>query len=207
MKKLWLVSALSLGLFLLAGCNTPSNQVTINSSDDMISMYNDTNAITCYLDYSDGEEQWTSTMYIKDGMISQETKSTVDWQDATMYTVARDGKMYVWGNLYGEWVWMSVTYDVDINEELAWFDEIDEESTTVKCAKGVKSDSVFDLPNDIEFTSMDDLLTIWDEYIEDEEIENIEGSEEQPVEENNEEVVDEENAEWNVEENIEETAE
>jgi hypothetical protein len=55
---------------------------------------------------------------------------------------------------------MSVSYDVDINEELAGFDEIDEESTTVKCAKGVKSDSVFDLPNDIEFTSMDDLLTI-----------------------------------------------
>ncbi|MBQ2600665.1 hypothetical protein II582_04960 [bacterium] len=46
-----------MGLFLLAGCNTPTNQVTINSSDDMISMYNDTNAITCYLNYSDGEEQ------------------------------------------------------------------------------------------------------------------------------------------------------
>jgi hypothetical protein len=54
---------------------------------------------------------------------------------------------------------------------------------------------------------MDDLLTIWDEYIEDEGIENIAGSVEQPVEENNEEVVDEENAEWNAEENVEETAE
>ena len=191
MKKLWLVSALSLGLVLLAGC-TPATQnaVEITSSEDMITMYNDTNAITCYLNYSDGKEEWTSTMYIKDGMISQETKSTVDWQDATMYTVARDGKMYVWGNLYGEWVWMSVTYDIDVNEELAGFDEVDE-NTTVKCTKGVKSDSVFDLPNDIEFTSMDDLLTIWDEYIEDEEIENIEVNEEQPTEENVEEVVEE----------------
>ena len=191
MKKLWLVSALSLGLVLLAGC-TPATQnaVEITSSEDMITMYNDTNAITCYLNYSDGEEQWTSTMYIKDGMISQETKSTVDWQDATMYTVARDGKMYVWGNVYGEWVWMSVTYDIDVNEELAGFDEVDE-NTTVKCAKGVKSDDVFNLPNDIEFTSMDDLLTIWDEYIEDEEIENIEVNEEQPTEENVEEVVEE----------------
>lgn len=198
MKKLWLISALSLGLFLLAGC-TPATQnaVEITSSEDMISMYNDTNAITCYLNYSDGEEEWTSTMYIKDGMISQETKSTVDWQDATMYTVARDWKMYVWGNVYGEWVWMSVTYDMNINEELAGFDEVDE-NTTVKCAKWVKSDSVFDLPKDVEFTSMDDLLTIWDEYIEDEEIENIEEVEEQPVEENNEEVV---------EENVEESAE
>lgn len=197
MKKLWLVSALSLGLFLLAGCNTPTNQVTINSSDDMISMYNDTNAITCYLDYSDGEEQWTSTMYIKDGMISQETKSTVDWQDATMYTVAKDGKMYVWGNVYWEGVWMSVTYDMDINEELQWFDDVDE-NTTVKCSKGVKSDSVFDLPTNIEFTSMDDLLNYGDDTYYEDEVNEVEGE----VEENAEEVVEEV-----VEEVIEEAAE
>ena len=37
------------------------------------------------------------------------------------------------------------------------FDDVDE-NTTVKCSKGVKSDSVFELPTNIEFTSMDDLL-------------------------------------------------
>ena len=174
MKKLWLVSALSLGLVLLAGCNTPTSQVTINSSDDMISMYEDAYAITCNLAYSDWVEEWTSVMYIKDGMISQETKSTSDWEEVTMYTVAKDGKMYVWGNVYGEWVWMSVTYDMDINEELQWFDDVDE-NTTVKCSKGVKSDSVFELPTNIEFTSMDDLLNYWDDtyYEVEENVEDI----------------------------------
>lgn len=186
MKKLWLVSALSLGLVLLAGCNTPSNQVTINSSNDMISMYEDTHAITCNLAYSDWVEEWTSVMYIKDGMISQETKSTSDWEEVTMYTVAKDGKMYVWGNVYGEWVWMSVTYDMDINEELQWFDDVDE-NTTVKCSKGVKSDSVFDLPNDIEFTSMDDLLNYGDDTYYEDEVNEVEGE----VEENAEDVVEE----------------
>lgn len=185
MKKLWLVSALSLGLVLLAGCNTPSNQVTINSSNDMISMYEDTHAITCNLAYSDWVEEWTSVMYIKDGMISQETKSTSDWEEVTMYTVAKDGKMYVWGNVYWEGVGMSVTYDMDINEELQWFDEVDE-NTTVKCSKGVKSDSVFELPTNIEFTSMDDLLNYWDDtyYEVEEDVEDI-------AEEINEEVTEE----------------
>jgi hypothetical protein len=189
MKKLWLVSALSLGLVLLAGCNTPTSQVTINSSDDMISMYEDAHAITCNLAYSDWVEEWTSVMYIKDGMISQETKSTSDWEEVTMYTVAKDGKMYVWGNVYGEWGWMSVTYDMDINEELQWFDDVDE-NTTVKCSKGVKSDSVFELPTNIEFTSMDDLLNYWDDtYYEVEE--NVEDIAEEINEEVTEEVTEE----------------
>ena len=161
MKKLWLVSALSLGLLLLAGCNTVTTQsggVSIDSSDDMISMYNASKAITCNLSYDSEEEQWTSVMYIKDWMISQVTNSTMDWEDVTLYTLARDGKMYVWGNVYGEGVGMSASYEMDIEEELKWFDEV-EEDTKVSCAKWVKDDSVFNLPTDVEFTSMDEWLS------------------------------------------------
>lgn len=167
MKKLWLVSALSLGLILLAWCNPTATQapVEIDSSDDMISMYNEWNAMTCNLTYNSADEQWTSIMYIKDGMISQETESTIDGENVTMYTLARDGKMYVWWNVYGEGVWMSATYEIDIEEELQWFDEVDE-NTKVSCAKGVEDDSVFNLPTNIEFTSMDE----WLNYAGDEEI-------------------------------------
>ena len=60
---------------------------------------------------------------------------------------------------------MSATYEINIEEELQWFDEVDE-NTKVSCAKGIKDDSVFNLPTNIEFTSMDE----WLNYAGDEEI-------------------------------------
>ena len=194
MKKLWLVSALSLGLLLLAGCNTVTTQgggVSIDSSDDMISMYNASKAITCNLSYDSEEEQWTSVMYIKDWMISQVTNSTMDWEDVTLYTLARDGKMYVWGNVYGEGVWMSASYEMDIEEELKWFDEV-EEDTKVSCAKWVKDDSVFNLPTDVDFTSMDEWLSydVDEDYSMPQQVEEGDEVVAEGVEENNEVVAE-----------------
>ena len=184
MKKLWLVSALSLGLLLLAGCNTVTTQgggVSIDSSDDMISMYNASKAITCNLSYDSEEEQWTSVMYIKDWMISQVTNSTMDWEDVTLYTLARDGKMYVWGNVYGEGVWMSASYEMDI-----------EEDTKVSCAKWVKDDSVFNLPTDVDFTSMDEWLSydVDEDYSMPQQVEEGDEVVAEGVEENNEVVAE-----------------
>jgi len=195
MKKLWLVSALSLGLVLLAGCNntTPAqNLVEVTSAEDMMSMYNESKSITCNMDYSNGEE--TSTIYIKDDMISQEIISNVEWEEGTLYRIARDGKMYIWGSVYGENVWISTSYEVDMEEELWWFDEMDD-SIKVSCAKWVKNNSVFDLPTDVEFTSMDDLYDYVDDYVDEYDYEYLD-------EENNE--VEENNEEWNaeVEENV-----
>ena len=201
MKKLWLISALSLGLVLLAGCNTPSSQVTINSSADMIALYNESKAMTCTMSYSVDNESGTSTIYIKDSMIRQDTASNVDWEEITVYTLARDGKTYAWGNLYGENVWMYITYDMDVEEELTAFDELDS-ATKITCAAWVKDDSVFELPTDIEFTSMDDLywgLTDYyyeeydETYNEEEEISEVEETNE--AEETNDEV-EETNESW-----------
>jgi len=164
MKKLWLVSALSLGLVLLAGCNNTAptqTLVEVSSAEDMMSMYNESKSITCNMDYADGEE--TSTIYIKDDMISQEIISNIEWEEGTLYRIARDGKMYIWGSVYGENVWISTSYEVDMEEELWWFDEMDSD-IKVTCAKWVKNNSVFDLPTDVEFTSMDDLYDYIDEY-------------------------------------------
>lgn len=158
MKKLWLISALSLGLVVLSWCNNVNqHSVEVKSSDDMVSMYSESNALTCNLSYSEWEGEGTSVMYIKDGMISQVTKSNDNGEDMVMYTLAKDGKMYVWWNVYGEWVWMSASYDVNLEEEFKWFDEVAED-TKVSCAKWVKDNSVFDLPKDVEFTSMDEWL-------------------------------------------------
>ena len=191
MKKLWLVSILSFGLILLAGCNTwkptegagdswikqeSSNTSIVNSessnfeifstynesdkisnSNEMISIYNESNEMTCNLVYNAENEEWISVMYVKDWMISQKTESTFEWEKMIMYTLAKDNKIYVWWNVYGEWIWMSASYEINMEDELKWFDEV-EDSTKVYCIKWVKDDSVFNLPTDIEFTSVDDWL-------------------------------------------------
>lgn len=207
MKKLWLVSALSLGLILLAGC-TPAtqNSVEITSSKDMISMYNESKALTCNLTYESENEQWTSVMYIKDGMISQETTTNLEWEEATMYTLAKDGRMYVWGNVYGEGVWMSASYELDLEEELWWYDEISED-TKVTCVKWVKNNSVFDLPTDVEFTSMDEWLDYdEDAYYDYEDEEYSDLVDDEGNDEGNEAVEEEVVGETD-EENVEEVAE
>jgi len=201
MKKLWLVSALSLGLVLLAGCNTTTTQtpVTITSSEDMISFYNEAKDVTCVLNYDSWEEQGVSTIYIKDWMIKQDTKSTVGEDSLSMYTLARDNQMYVWWDIYWEGVWFYASYDLNVEEELSAFDEMDE-YTKISCTKGVKDDSVFTLPSDIEFTSMDEWLdTEYDEGLWEYENETYE---EYVEEENNEEVVEENVEEENVAEEV-----
>ena len=124
-------------------------------------------------------------------MISQVTNSTMDWEDVTLYTLARDGKMYVWGNVYGEGVWMSASYEMDIEEELKWFDEV-EEDTKVSCAKWVKDDSVFNLPTDVDFTSMDEWLSydVDEDYSMPQQVEEGDEVVAEGVEENNEVVAE-----------------
>ncbi len=199
MKKLWLVSVLSLGLILLAGCK-PATPVDITNSNDLISVYNQSKAMTCNTSYETETEQGSSVMYIKNGMISQVSTSTIEWETANMYVLARDGKMYVWGSLYGEWAGVSMAYDMDIEQELSTFDDLDD-AGNMSCVNGVQSNSVFDIPSNIEFTSMDERLG--DGQMEElEEIENIEfvADDENNMIENVEENVD---SNVEIEENVE----
>ena len=171
MKKLWLISVLSLGLVLLAGCgNNASKGQVVSNGNDMLSIYQNDNAMTCTLEYVTEEEQWTSVMYIKDGMIYEIDESTIDGEEVNRHTLARDGKVYVRGNRYWDWVWMSITQEVNVEEELLAFEEI-EENTEISCVPWVKNDSLFEIPNDIDFTSMDDFMNFdegyWEEYLED----------------------------------------
>ena len=198
MKKLWLVSALSLGLVLLAGCTT-SKPVTITSSEDMMAIYNVSKAMTCTLDATSEEQTATSTMYFKDWMISQISKIVSEWVEYNDHALARDGKMYGWWDSYGDG-WMYMDYDIDVEEEIWEFGE-QEDWTVLKCSNWVKDNSVFNVPSDIEFTSLNDLF--WgDEYYE----EYSDEYNEEYTEENVGEVV-EENVEEVVEENVEEVVE
>lgn len=161
MKKLWLFSVLSVGLILLSGCSlkwTPSQTAW---SDDVMWVYKEAWEMTCLMTYKSDLEEWTSTIYVKDGMIKQETSATIDGEDYSISTLARDGKMYMWWDMYGEEAGFSMTYNINIEEELGSFEDLDE-NTTISCTKWVKKNSVFDLPKNIEFSSMDDLGDLMD---------------------------------------------
>lgn len=160
MKKLWLISALSLGLLFVSGCTLGTQQSEWSS--DVMWVYKEAWEMTCVMTYNSELEQWTSTIYVKDGMIKQETTATVDGETYTVYTLGRDGKMYMWWDMYGEMAGFSMTYDIDVEEELGSFEDMDED-TTISCTKWVKKNSVFDLPKDIEFSSMDDLAGLYDD--------------------------------------------
>lgn len=201
MKKLWLISALSLGLVLLAWCTT-SKPVKITSSEDMISLYNESKAMTCTLEASAEWETATSTMYFKDWMISQVSKVISEWIEYNDHALARDGKMYGWWDSYGD-AWMYMEYDINIEDELEGFGEL-EEWTSLTCVKWVANNSVFDIPSDVEFTSLNDLFGNVDDYdVEYDEEYNEEINEENVEEEN----VEENNVEEVVEEQPEETVE
>lgn len=198
MKKLWLISVLSLGLVMLAGCST-NKPVTITNSDDMFAIYNESKAMTCTLTTSD-EEQWDAVfvIYFKDGALSQSSKiTTLDWEVYNDYAVAKDGVTYWWGDSYGE-NGFSLTEDVSVDDMIREFWDV-EDWSTVTCVKWIKDNSVFDIPSNVEFISADDLF--WDidyyddvDYLDDEydEYYNIE-------EETNEEVEEEVNEEWELE--------
>ena len=159
MKKLWLFSVLSLGLVFVAGCTLGTQQSEWSS--DVMWVYKEAWEMTCVMTYNSELEQWTSTIYVKDGMIKQDTTATVDGEEYSISTLARDGKMYMWWDMYGEMAGFSMTYDIDVEEELGSFEDMDE-NTTISCTKWVKKNSVFDLPKDIEFSSMDDLWDLYD---------------------------------------------
>lgn len=206
MKKLWLISVLALGLVFVAGCTT-----TQKGSSDVMAVYNEAKEMTCTLTYTSDVEEWTSIIYVKDGMIKQDTKATLDGEEYAIYTLARDDKMYMWGDIYGEDAGFVVDYDLDVEEELWAFDEM-EDGTTISCVKWVKKDSVFDLPSNISFGSTDNLLDLGEEDLLDlseevaeETIEEAEEVVEEAAEEATEEV--EEVAEEVVEEVSEEAAE
>lgn len=198
MKKLWLFSVLSLGLIFVAGCTVGTQQNAW--SDDVMWVYEAWDwEMTCVLTYTSELEEGTSTIYVKGKMMKQETTATIEWEEYNISTLARDGKMYMWWDMYGEMAGFSMTYEINVAEELSSFQNLDD-GTTINCTKGVKKSSVFDLPKDINFESMDSLNSLIDLDVEwDDEINLLDETEE---------VVDEiaEEAE-NVEEVVEETAE
>ena len=197
MKKLWLVSALSLGAVLLAGCVNTSKPVTITSSEDMINLYNESKAMTCTLEATAEWESATSTMYFKDWMISQTSKVVSEWIEYNDHALARDGMMYGWWDSYGD-AGMYMEYEINVEEELGWFGEL-EDWTTLTCVKWVKDNSVFDLPSNIEFTSLNDLFwseESYEDYGDEYNDEYAEEYNEENIEENNEELVVEDN--WEV---------
>ena len=196
MKKLWLISALSLGLVVLAWCTT-SKPVTITSSDDMANLYNESKEMTCTLSFADEEWSATYTMYFKDWMISQLSKEvTADWEEYNDYALARDGMMYGWWDSYWDG-WMYLEYEMDIADEF-WelYDSLGD-TETLTCVKWVKDESVFEKPANIEFSSLNDLFWgIEEEYYDEEDNgeyveENSEVEMDNEVAEENNEVVDE----------------
>ena len=206
MKKLWLISALSLGLVFVAGCTLGTQQTEWSS--DVMWVYKQAWEMTCIMTYNSELEEGTSTIYVKDDMIKQDTTATVDGETYTISTLARDGKMYMWWDMYGDMAGFSMTYDIDVEEELGSFEDMDE-NTTISCTKWVKKNSVFDLPKDIEFTSMDDLGDLYDLDLEWDDMIIEEGDEvAEVVEEANEveEAIQEETVET-TEEVVEEVAE
>lgn len=202
MKKLSLISALSLGLVVLAWCTT-SKPVAITSSDDMVNLYNESKAMTCTMEFADEEWSAVYTMYFKNWMIYQLSKEkTADWEEYTDSALARDGMMYGWWDSYWD-AWMYLEYEMDIEEELSELYNSLEDSGSLSCVKWVKDDSVFDKPSNVEFTSLSDIFWSIDydeEYYGDEYSEEPfeENSEENVVEENNEEVVLENEDNWDL---------
>lgn len=159
MKKLWLFSVLSVGFVFVAGCTLGTKQTEWSS--DVMWVYKQAWEMTCVMTYTSELENWTSTIYVKDGMIKQDTTATVDGETYSISTLARDGKMYMWWDMYWDMAGFSMTYDIDVEEELGSFEDMDD-NTTISCTKWVKKNSVFDLPKDIEFSSMDDLGDLYD---------------------------------------------
>lgn len=171
MKKFGVFSILTLGLILVAGCTLTQNQ---EWSSDVMAVYNQSNAMTCNITYTAEWEEWTAVLYVKDGMIREDTTATVDWEEYSISTLAKDGKMYMWWDIYEDNAGFTFDYDLDMNEELSSFTELDE-WTTISCVNGVKKSSVFNVPNNVEFSSMNDWLgdvdmewddTLWETEIE-----------------------------------------
>jgi len=158
MKKLWLTATLALGLVLLAWC-TPTTQ---QWSSDVLAVYNESQAMTCNLTYTAEWEEWTAVLYVKDGMIREDTVATVDWEEYSISTLARDGKMYMWWDIYENNAWFTFDYEVNMEDELWNFTDLDE-WTTISCVNGVKKSSVFNVPNWISFSSVDDRLGAWED--------------------------------------------
>ena len=126
----------------------------IKSGQQMINLYNQEKAITCNIVYSWDGETGASVMYIKSWMIRQDTRTTYSWTESTMYTLARNWKMYVRWNVYWNWIWFFTSYNLSINEELKWFDDLDQ-YTTITCSTWVNGLSLFDIPNSIDFFNID----------------------------------------------------
>jgi len=157
MKKLWLISVLSLGLVVFAWCTT-NKPVTITSGEDMVNLYNGSKAMTCTLNFSDEDWDANYSMYFKDWMISQVSKRVnSDGEEFVDYALARDGMMYGWWDSYGD-AWMYLEYEMDIESEL-WdlYDSLEGEDK-LTCVKWVKDNSVFNKPANIEFASLNDLF-------------------------------------------------
>ena len=158
MKRLWLLYVIALGTVFFAGCTTDT-PTKISSANEMISFYEESNAMTCTLtDFDEKEWEAVLTMYFKNGMFSQVLKITdLGWKIHNDYRVAKNGMKYFrWDYYNGDG--FSYDEDLDINSNIKEFFDWIGEWFVVLCKKWVSDLSVFDIPTTVNFSSIEDFF-------------------------------------------------
>lgn len=182
MKKLLLNSLLIACICIMSGCSIPEilsldetdeilveNNNSENSDNeenhdskeliklenpwDMLSLYESYHELTCDMTYTAADEDRTYRFYIKDDMIRQDIPYNMMWQETMSYSLFKDGHMYQWWDAFWEKEWFSVAYDFDIQTILTGLIS-NGDWIIISCMGLVSDPSVFDVPSDIEFTSM-----------------------------------------------------
>lgn len=127
----------------------------IKSGQQMINLYNQGKAITCNVIYSWDNGHQTNTMYIKSWVIN-ENLMIITWSTRTMlYSLEKDWYIYSWWDMYLDWIGFYIPYELDVYEELKWVDNNIKSGAIITCTTWVKEDSVFDLPDWVDFFNID----------------------------------------------------
>ena len=155
MKKLGIYSMLALGLVLLAGCDNQTTSVKLSELSDF---YSNNHTMTCKVTQ---EIDWINSSFViatKDNMLRQDIIQTYEWETYHISELIKDWVAYAWWDDYGENIWVSMAYDMEIWDTFKLSDEDITDDTVLTCIKWVNDLDIFELPSDIEFTSMDDLM-------------------------------------------------
>lgn len=127
----------------------------IKSGQQMINLYNQGKAITCNVIYSWDNGHQTNTMYIKSWVIN-ENLMIITWNTRTMfYSLEKDWYIYSWWDMYLDWIGFYIPYELDVYEELKWVDNNIKSGAIITCTTWVEEDSVFDLPDWVDFFNID----------------------------------------------------
>ena len=127
----------------------------IKSGQQMINLYNQGKAITCNVVYSWDNGHQTNTMYIKSWVIN-ENLMIITWNTRTMlYSLEKDWYIYSWWDMYLDWIGFYIPYELDVYEELKWVDNNIKSGAIITCTTWVEEDSVFDLPDWVDFFNID----------------------------------------------------